>query len=145
MKITILHDSNINEAEIVFKYGYLDDELEELLSYISLFDNRIAGTANGETFFIRLSDVFYFETVDRHLFFYTADRAYETKATLQQLEKKLINTPFSRVSKSVILNLRKENSIQPEKHSKLCAKLTNNEKVIVSRQYLNTIKDKLGV
>ena len=145
MKINIIHDSNITEPEIIVKYGYLDNELEDILSYISLADNHMAGTLNGETHFIRLSDILYFETVDRKIFFYTSDNTYETKIKIYKIEEKLANTPFSRISKSTIVNLKKVECITSESHSRLRATLLNGEKVIVSRQYLNTIKEKLGV
>ncbi len=145
MKIIIEHDSNIQETEITIKYNYLDEELEDILAYINLADNRMAGKANNATHFIKLSDILYFETVDRKVFFYTSTNTFETKTKIYQIEEKLANTPFARVSKSVIVNLRKVKSIASESHSRLCATLVNGEKIIVSRQYLNSIKDKLGV
>ncbi len=145
MKLIINHDPNIKEPEIVVSYGYLDSELEDVLAYLSLADNRMAGNLNNETHFIKLSDILYFETVDRKCFFYTASDCYETKMKLSEIEEKLINTPFSRISKSALVNLKKVRSINSEKYSRLCATLINGEKVIVSRQYLNSIKEKLGV
>lgn len=145
MKININHDPNISEAEITVTYGYLDKELEDIIAYISLADNRIAGVLNNETHFIRLSDILYFETVDRKVFFYTADKTFETKMRIYQIEERLLNTPFSRVSKSTIVNLKKVMCINSQSYSRLCATLVNGEKIIVSRQYLNTIKEKLGV
>ncbi|MBR6784128.1 MAG: LytTR family transcriptional regulator DNA-binding domain-containing protein [Clostridia bacterium] len=145
MKLTIKHDPGIAEPEITVCYGYLDSELEEILAFLSLADNRMAGRLNGETYFISVSDIFYFETVDRKCFFYTAHDSYETKMKLGEIEAKLAHTPFSRISKSTLVNLKKVRSINSEKHSRLCATLLNGEKVIVSRQYLNSIKEKLGV
>ncbi len=145
MKINIMHDPNIIEPEITVKYGYLDNELEDVISYISLADNRMAGNLNGETHFVRISDILYFETVDRKVFFYTTDKTFETKMKIYQIEEKLKNTPFLRISKSVIANLKKVKCINSESYSRLCATLVNGEKVMVSRQYLNTIKEKLGV
>ncbi len=145
MKIQIIHDPNIKEPEITVTYGYLDSELEELLATISLADNRMAGVKNEETHFVNLSEIIYFDTVDNRVFFYTAKDTYETKARLYQIEEKLTNTPFARVSKSTIVNLRKVRCLTPEKYSKLCVTLQNGEKLIVSRQYLNTIKERLGV
>lgn len=145
MKIQIIHDPNIKDPEITVTYGYLDSKLEELLATISLADNRMAGVKNEETHFVNLSDIIYFDTVDNRVFFYTAKDTFETKARLYQIEEKLTNTPFARVSKSTIVNLRKVRCLSPVKYSKLCITLQNGEKLIVSRQYLNTIKERLGV
>ena len=145
MKITINHDPNVTEPEIAVTYGYLDSELEELLATISLADNRMAGIKNEETHFVNLSDIYYFDTVDNRVFFYTAKETYETKMRLYQIEEKLQHTPFARVSKSTVVNLRRVRCITSEKYSKLCMTLSNGEQLIVSRQYLNTIKERLGV
>lgn len=145
MKITILHDPALKEPEITVSYGYLTEELQELLAEISLADNRIAGEKNGTTHFLNLHDIYYMETVDGKVFLYTAKETFETKARIYQLEEKLTGTPFARVSKSSIVNLKKVRCIAPEKHSKLIMTLLNGEKLLVSRQYLNTIKERLGV
>lgn len=145
MKLNIKHDPNISETEITVNYGFLDEELEEILAFLSLADNRMTGSLNGETHFVRLSDILYFESVDRRCFFYTANKAFETKIKMYELEAKLAHTPFSRISKSVIVNLKMVKSISNEKYSRLCATLVNGEKVIVSRQYLNCVREKLGV
>ena len=91
IKITIQQDENVAEAEITVVCRRLDSKLEEILSYISLIDNTVTGTKNGETFFIPLSEILYFETVDRKVFFYTADSIYETVTKIYQLEEKLEN------------------------------------------------------
>lgn len=145
MKISIIHEPDVSETEITVKYGYLDSKLEQILAYISMADNRIAGTLGGETHFINISDILYFESVDRRVFFYTEGNCFETKSKMYEIEEKLTNTPFARVSKSTIANLQKVRMITVEKHSKLCATLINGEKVIVSRQYLGIVKGKLGV
>ncbi|MBQ4599567.1 MAG: LytTR family transcriptional regulator DNA-binding domain-containing protein [Clostridia bacterium] len=92
-----------------------------------------------------MSEILYFETVDRKVFFYTADSIYETVTKIYQLEEKLENTPFARISKTSVANLKKIRSIKPEANSRLCATLVSGEKLIVSRQYLSVIKQKLGV
>lgn len=144
MKINIVQDDKITETEITIVCNKVDNELEAIISNISIIGNTVAGKINDETFFINLMEVMYFETIDNKSFFYTRDNIYETPMKLYQLEEKLLNTPFVRVSKSVILNLKKVKSIKPEENSRLVAVLGNNEKVIISRQYMRNIKNKLG-
>ncbi len=123
----------------------LDRDIQEMLSYISLIDNTISGIKGEETFFIPLSEILYFETVDRKVFFYTENDMFETLSKMYTIEEKLVNTPFARISKSLIANLKKIKSIKAERNSRMCVTLINREKLIVSRQYLNVIKEKLGV
>jgi len=94
---------------------------------------------------VPLRDVLYFETVDGKTFFYTENATFETAARLYQLEEKLAGTSFARISKSTIANLKKLRCIKAEKYSRLCATLVTGEKLMVSRQYMDGIKQKLGV
>ena len=64
---------------------------------------------------------------------------------LYKIEESLKNLRFSRISKTVIANLDKMLSIRKAENSRLTATLVNQEKLIVSRQYVSEIKKKLGV
>ena len=145
MKFSIEYDPAIKETEINIRCNALDKDIKEIISYISLLDNTISGIKEEETFFIPLSDILYFETVDRKVFFYTEKDTFETAAKMYNIEEKLVNTPFARISKSLIANLKKIKSIKAERNSRMCVTLINGERLIVSRQYLNIIKEKLGV
>ena len=145
MKISINYDPNIKEPEFSVVCREYNDDIREILELVSLVNNTISGIREEETYFIPLSDVLYFETVDGKVFFYTADNTFETLTKMYRLEEKFQNTPFSRISKSLIVNLRHVRSIKAEKNSRMCVTLSNGERVIVSRQYLNNIREKLGV
>ncbi len=145
MKINITQDSNITETEITILCKQIDSELEAVISSLGLINNTVPGKSDGETFFISLGEVLYFETIDNKTFFYTNDKIYETPTKIYQLEEKLADTPFVRISKSSIMNIQKVKSIRSEENSKLMATLLNGERIVVSRQYMQSIKIKLGV
>ncbi len=145
MKIEIIQNENINETEITIKAKVLDEELSEVIACLSLIGNTVAGEREGVVSFVPLKDIYYFESVDNKTFFCTKDEVYEIKSRLYELEEKLSNTTFVRISKPVIANLKKLKSIKRTKGARLEALLANGEKLLVSRQYVNTIKDKLGV
>jgi len=145
VKIEIIQNENITETEITIKAKVLDEELSEIIACLSLIGNTVAGTRDGVVSFIPLREIFYFESVDNKTFFYTKDEVYETKAKLYKLSEKLSDTSFVRISKSTIANLKKLKSIKRAKGSRLEAELVNGEKLLVSRQYVNDIKNKLGV
>ena len=65
------------------------------------------------------------------------------KHKLYELESKYEGKSFFRCSKSVIVNLMKIESIKPALNSRFMAKLTNGEVVIISRQYVPQLKEKL--
>jgi len=141
----IRQDESVAETEITVVCRQLDERLEEILATISLIDNTVTGRRGDETCFIPLKEILYFESVDNKVFFYTDGEMYEMSAKLYQLEEKLQNSKFARISKSTIANLNKFRSIKPEKNSRLTATLVNGERLVVSRQYIGEIKTKLGV
>ena len=145
MKIEIIQNESISETEVTIKAKCLNEELSEIISCLSLIGNTVAGSKDGVVSFILLRDIYYFESVDNKTFFYTKDDVYEIKSRLYELEEKLSNTSFVRISKSTIANLKKLRSIKRARGSRLEADLVNGEKLIVSRQYVNDIKNKLGV
>lgn len=145
MKIKIDQDKAITETEIYIRCSAVTEQIEKIISELSIADSKIVGYIDNEAFFIPITDILYFEAVDAKNFFYTKDNFYKTKLTLLSAEEKLNCTHFTRVSKTVIVNLKKLTSIKKAGNSKLIATLTNGEKIIISRKYVNEIKRKLEV
>ena len=133
MKVTIVEDPNIRETEISIVCEKMTNEINDIVSKISAVGLTVAGKKDEETFLIPIKEIFYFESVDGKIFFCTEN------------EKSLKNLRFSRISKTVIANLDKMLSIRKAENSRLTATLVNQEKLIVSRQYVSEIKKKLGV
>ncbi len=90
-------------------------------------------------------EIFYIESVDNKTFIYCKNNIYETKQKLYELEEILKGTKFFRCSKSMILNIGKIRSVSPSVNSRFEAKLVNGETAIISRQYVPTLKKKLGM
>ena len=143
MTIEVRKDSDAGTAVVTVTTSI--DRLDNLLAALSLTEETIAGKNGGETSFVPLSSVDYFESVDDRLFFYTEHETYECPARLKQIEEKLGALPFARVSKTVIVNLERLRSIRSEKNSRLIAAFLSGEQVIVNRQYVKSIRQKLGV
>ena len=145
MKITIVEDPNVNETEISIVCAKMTDEIKNIVSNISTVGLTFMGRKENETFIVPIDDIFYFESVDGKIFFYTQNETYEAEARLYQVEESLKSLKFSRISKTVIANLDKMLSIKKAENSRLVATLKNKEKLVVSRQYVTEIKRKLGV
>ena len=145
MRIIIEENKNLTETEITVRCREMTAELTQILSHISLLDHTVAGHSDGEIFFVPMRDIYYFETVDGKMFFYTEKNVYESAAKLYQIEENLEGTVFARISKTTIANLKKMRSIKPMENSRLTATMTNGERLVVSRQYVPEIKKKLGV
>lgn len=144
LKINIDQSNDYHEVEITIKCNRIDESLEKLISSIRLYSSTICGKKDDKIYFLRPEDVFYFDTVDEKVFIYTKDSVYETNLKLYEIEDRFKGTSIMRVSKSTVLNLLKIDNVSPFFNGRIEAVLQNGEKVIISRQYVSTFKNKLG-
>nr|WP_236875159.1 LytTR family DNA-binding domain-containing protein [Clostridioides difficile] len=100
---------------------------------------------NEQLYRINPLDIYYFESIDNHTYLYCKNDVYEFKKKLYQIEEIFSNGDFLRISKSVILNLTKIDSIVPAFNGRFEAILDNGEKTIISRQYVPMLKKKLRI
>lgn len=145
MKITIEESPNITETEVIIKCSIITDELQRIITMLKSTEERIIGFVNGITHFIDIKDIYYFESVDKKTFMYTHSLVLETPMRLYEIEEKLSKYDFFRASKSTIINISKIKHLSPKFNGRLDVVLENDEKLIISRQYVHVIKEILGL
>lgn len=145
MKITIHSGETIKETEITISCNCLTPEIEKIISILRMMDRKLTGTKEGETYLIDVDQVLYIDTVDKKTFIYTMDSVYETGLKLYELEEQLVKADFFRANKSCIINFRKIVSLKADFDRRIRVTLTNKEQLIVSRQYAEYVKQRLGV
>ena len=145
MKVTILEKKSDEEDELIVKCDYLDESLTKLINQFKTGKGKMNFYKDGKIVFVEPEDVLYFESVDDKVFAYTKDSVYETKSKLYQLEEELPASIFFRANKAVIVNLDKIDSLAPVFGGRFEAVLENGYKVVISRNYLNTLKELLGL
>ena len=145
MKVTILEKKAGEEDEIIVKCDYLDESLTKLINQFKGSKGKMNFYKDGKIVFVAMEEVLYFESVDDVVFAYTTDCVYETKSKLYQLENELSSNTFFRANKAVIVNLDKIDSLAPIFGGRFEAVLQNGYKVVISRNYLNTLKELLGL
>lgn len=145
MKITIVDPVLGEEEEIIFKCHTLTDDMNRLISKLKHGDIKIAGYDTNGISLLAAADIYYFETIDNKVFAYGRKNVYEVKEKLYQLEELLGTVPFMRTSKSMIINLDKIKHLSPAFGGRFEALLENQEKVIISRQYVPILKERLGL
>ena len=145
MKVTILEKQPGEEDEIIVKCDQLDEKLTRLINQFKTGKGKMNFYKDSKIVLVEPSEVLYFESVDDKVFAYTKDSVYETKAKLYQLEEELPASAFFRASKAVIVNLDKIDSLAPVFGGRFEAILENGYKVVVSRNYLNELKERLGL
>ena len=145
MKLLIDQSPDNEEVEVTIKCGLIDPGLEKLIEQIRLYSFSVIAKRDGKTFQIRLGDVFYFESVDNRTFVYTEQEVYECGLKLYELESQVAKANFVRISKSCILNVMTLKNVRALLNGKMEAELENGEKVSVTRHYVETLKQKLGL
>lgn len=144
MKITINESETIDDVEIVVNCRRVDENLLKMIAAIRAFDKKITGTKEGKLFILEVEDIYYFESVDKKTFIYLHKDVYESSLRLYELEEKFANSDFFRASKSTIINLSKIKVITPVFGGRIEVVLENDEKLVVSRQYVPLLKRKLN-
>lgn len=144
MKITINESDESEDMEIVVNCKRVDENLLKIVAAIRAFDKKITGTKDGKLFVLEVDDIYYFESVDKKTFIYMNKDVYENTMRLYELEEKFANSDFFRASKSTIINLSKIKIITPVFGGRLEVVLENDEKLVVSRQYVPLLKQKLN-
>ncbi len=133
------------EEELILRCRVVDEDMLRLLNHIKTLHTGLVA-AHGETLYrLTLDEIFYFEIVDGKGFFYCRDQVYEARLKLYAFEEICRGTGFFRASKSMILNADKIVSIAPSLSGRFTATLSNGEKVVVSRQYVNELKRRIGM
>ena len=123
------------------------EKTADILSAMDLLENGSGGIPvfrDRNTFFCKLTQIYYIESVDKRTYVYTKGDCYESRDRLYELEEKL-GMYYVRISKSMIVNLRKILHVSAEPGGRMVAVLLNGERVIISRSYVKEIKRRLGI
>ena len=143
MKIVINTDERCAETEITIRCGRLSDDIEKIITAIRMLDMKLIGNRNGRQHLLETSDVTYIETTDKRTFLYTLTGVYETPFRLYELEAKIADMDFLRASKNCLVNINHIQSIEPDFDRRLVLTMEKGIKLMVSRQYSVTVKQKL--
>lgn len=144
MKLVVNEDPNRTEDEIIINCRKIDGRLLNILDHLKVQDEKITVYKNGSIFIVELNHILYFESVDKKTFVYTKNQVYESPLRLYEIEDKFSFGDFFRASKSTIINLSKIKRINPMFGGKVEVLLDNDEKLLVSRQYVKILKEKLN-
>lgn len=143
MKLTINQNKDLTESEIIINCSYVNKPLQKIIDYISQLTVSLEGELDGKIYQLPIDKIYYMESVDGKTYLYDKSNSFLCRQTLQTLEDELKNTPFARVSKTCLLNTTCLRCVEPYPNHRLKAELSNNEQIIISRNYINNLKEKL--
>lgn len=145
MQVKLLEDAALTDVEVTIRCPRAEGEALRLFTLLNEDHHKLTGMREGETFLLDAGDVLYIDTVDRRTFLYTREAVYESPLRLYELLERLECRDFLRAGKSSIINLRQVQSLRPEFGGRLRCTMANSEVLLVSRQYVPSVKDRLGI
>ena len=106
MKINLKENKNKNDIEILIEYPEMSETVRRIETVIKSVDNIVrCQDDDGKICFVRVSEIFYIESVEKQVYIYTKDKVYSSDSPLYQFAEKLYNFGFEQISKSCVLNL----------------------------------------
>lgn len=142
MKLLIEQNNEGAETEIHIKCGMIDAGLQHIIDEIQALMFSLPVSKDGAVSRLSPGEIFYFESVDERTFVYSQTEVYTCEYRLYELEEKIRKCGFARISKSVIVNIRKIQQIRPQLNGRFEAVLDNGEHLIVNRHYVSGLKEK---
>ena len=125
---------------VIVEYPEFDQTVERLVNKIKNLSISFTGKADGKTFSIDISDIYYIENVERKIFLYSKKDIYRFDGNMTDIDQAIVDTDLVRISRTCFMNVSHLREIMQMKNSHLEAVLDNGEKLIVSRKYLKDIK-----
>ncbi len=140
MKVHIEQVEKKSEELVLIRCYAVTDEVREIETFVKSRSGSLSGVSDAKRYEIAVADICYIESVDGKTFLYTKDQVYETSYRIYELEELLRPKHFLRISKPMIVNLMKIQSIQPAFNGRFTAVLHSGEQIIISRSYVKALK-----
>ena len=145
MKLSVEQISYENEEEVIIRCYDTQEKWVEAIRAVAAGEVSVSAFAEEKVYRLKISDVFYFEIMEGRSFLYCEKSVFECRQKLYEFEELCRGSMLFRCSKSMILNADKIQYVRPSVSGRFEATLMNNEKVIISRQYVGALKRMLGV
>jgi DNA-binding LytR/AlgR family response regulator len=142
MKININKHKNFNDLVVTIDCDERDQSINTLIDKLNSSEQTMIGRKNDRQFVIAIDDVYYIENTEEMSLIYTEKDIFDAKYRLYEVET--MSTHFYRVNKSTVLNIKKIKAFKATLNSKLEATLTNNDRIEISRHYVQALKEALG-
>lgn len=146
MKVTFKFIEKNKNEQVLFEVHQKNDFLEEIANLLENYQVKqisVKDFNKNQTVFVNMLDIIYIEYIDRKCFFYTKDKVYEKRVTLNKLIPEL-SEEFIQVSKNTLINIYSVKEIKSSiLNGNLYCLLLNKEEILVSRHFSKSFKEKI--
>ncbi|MCL2261960.1 MAG: LytTR family transcriptional regulator [Defluviitaleaceae bacterium] len=144
VRIIIQDPPNGGEENVIFNVKNMTDNVLRAIEMLKSAEG-LTVYAENQALVLPMGAVFYVESVENKTFVYAEKSVYRSRLKLYEVEELLTAGDFLRISKQVLVNVRKINSIAPAGEGRFIAQLVNGEQLIISRQYVPALKGRFGL
>lgn len=145
MKIELKLDPAEPEARVVIHAPARTPEVEALLDRLGRSDAGLLGFREDTAVPLPPEKILRFYGEDKAVLAQTPDGVYTMRLRLYELEQRLADRGFVRISNSEIVNLRQVTALDLSFTGTIRMTLAGGTAVYVSRRYVKKIKEALGL
>lgn len=146
MKIDVDIDKECKELEVLIRNDEMNQEVNDIIKKLSeSTPNVIAGIKNDRVKILDDAEIIRIYAQSSKVYAITKTGEYLLKLRLYELEQRLSQSKFVRISHSEIINLNEVINFDLSFTGTIQVKLSNNNMTYVSRRYVSRIKKILGI
>lgn len=148
MKLNINIDVGAKEPEILITTAHMTEDVNRVVEFVSRLDDSptiLSGIRDDKVELLDYDAIIRIYAEEGKVFARTEQGLYQIRLRLYEVEEKLDNGKFVRISNSEIVNLKKVKSLDLSFVGTICMELSNGEVSYVSRRYVSKIKKSIGI
>lgn len=146
MQIEIKIDSSFTEPKIIVMTSSMTEDVQNIIKKLSEASLKIiSGSKDEKLEILDQTDLIHIYANSGKVLAVTDKGEYIIRLRLYELEERLKDSQFVRISNSEIINLNKVKSFDLSFTGTICVKLSNDAVTYVSRRYVSKVKKILGV
>lgn len=116
--------------ELIHMGVSISEDSELILTEENYLSGELYCKDNTDRVVIGISEILYIESMGKNIYVHTKDKTYTTASRVYELEKKLPDELFIRISNSVIINRNAIKRVTPALGQKFYLTLKNDDKVV---------------
>jgi len=146
MKVEVKLDEQCEETTVTIVTKEMSDEIHELMLRLSNQQPSILiGFQEDTATVVTIERIIHAYAANQRVNIVTEDGEYLSRLRLYQLEERLPQSAFVRISNSELINLKKVRDFDLSFSGSICVRFLNGKTTYVSRRYVAKIKSILGL
>lgn len=146
MQIEIKIDGNCTEPKITIVTNKVTDEVNEIMKKLAGEQTQmIAGFKDEQVTVLEPNQIYRIYASNGRVYAETELQKFVIRLRLYEVEQRLANNSFVRISNSEIINIKKVRGFDLSFTGTICVSLSNGTVTYVSRRYVTKIKQLLGI